>query len=62
MKKLDNLVLQALADKVAHPDRHKVILKELKSQINSAKLNQNGNLLILQNEMSELNQTAPSYN
>jgi site-specific DNA recombinase len=58
MQKLDDLVLQALVDKVVHPDRLKVMLKDLKGQIKQAKSSQNEHLLTLQKELAELEQAT----
>jgi site-specific DNA recombinase len=58
MEKLDALVLQALADKVVSPERLKAMLKAMKARIKDAQTNQNTHLLILQKELSELEQAT----
>jgi site-specific DNA recombinase len=54
MDKLDSLVLHALADKVANPERLKAMLKAMKTKIKEAQSEQNTHLLTLQKELSEL--------
>lgn len=56
MQKLDDLVLNALVDKVVHPDRLKAMLKALKAQIKEANSSQSEHLLSLQKELAELEQ------
>jgi site-specific DNA recombinase len=58
MEKLDNLVLQALVDKVVSPERLKIMLKAMKTKIKDAQANQNTHLEILQKELSELEQAT----
>ncbi|WP_368492575.1 recombinase family protein [Janthinobacterium sp. Marseille-P9896] len=62
MEKLDTLVLQALADKVASPERLKVMLKAMKAKIKNAHTEQNTHLITLKKELSELEEaTARLY-
>lgn len=56
MHKLGDLVLNAMVDKVVHPDRMKAMLKDLKAQIKEANGSQNEHLLSLQKELAELEQ------
>jgi site-specific DNA recombinase len=58
MEKLDSLVLHALVDKVASAERLRAMLKAMKAKVKDAKTNLNSHMLILQKELSELDQAT----
>ncbi len=54
MLKLDDLILKALIDKVASPERLQKMLKAMKSSLKDAQASENEHLAMLQKELAEL--------
>jgi site-specific DNA recombinase len=56
MAKLDQVVLNALADRVLTPERMKELLRELKARLKATQANQDDQVRVLQRELAELEQ------
>jgi hypothetical protein len=60
MGKIDELVLNALADKIFNPERVKTILTDMKNQIKSAQESQEEGLKKLTKELGMKSRSPPS--